>query len=373
MRYSAMAFLLLHVVQATPGQENAGTRENDPELAKLAESIRAEYDLPAMGAALVTSKGLKAIAVVGVRKRGSDVRATPDDKFHLASDTKALTAAVVARLVDAGKLGYDDSLEKLFPDLKNEMPEDFRAITLKHLLTHRAGLPANPSAGWWTISRREPIREQRRTALKLALKEKLASKPGERFGYSNLGYVIVGAMIEKAADASWEDLMEREVFKPLAMKTAGFGPMGTVGKIDQPLHHDATGRPLEPELFADNPPVMRPAGGVHCSLADWGRFAGDLLKSLRKQKAVLLSPEAAKQYFVCPFAGLDYTLGGWVGVASGKGRVLAHDGSNTLNYASAVLLPQDDLAILVVANQGGKAGEDGSRELSQALLKQYWK
>jgi CubicO group peptidase (beta-lactamase class C family) len=372
MRIGLMMVLFSFALPAIR-QENADVRRNDPELEKLAELIRARHELPAMGAALVTSKGLKALAVVGVRKRGSEVKATPDDKFHIASDTKALTGALVARLVDAGKLGYDDSLEKLFPDVKNDMPEEFRAVTLKHLLTHRAGLPVNPSGGWWFFAHKDPIRQQRLAALKRSFTEKLVHKPGQRFIYSNLGYVVVGAIVEKAADASWEDLIERDIFKPLGMKTAGFGAMGTPGKIDQPLHHDAKGKPLEPGFTADNPPVMRPAGGVHCSLADWSRFVADLLKSLRKEKAVLLSAEAAKQYFLCPFAGQDYTLGGWVGVATGKGRVLAHDGSNTLNYASAVLLPQDDLAILVVTNQGGKAGEDGSRELSQALLKQYWK
>src|SRR5262249_21717230 len=215
--------------------------------------IRARHDLPALGAAVVTSRGLKAVGVVGVRKRGSDVKVTVNDRFHIGSDAKALTAMLAARLVESGKLDWDRTLDKAFPDLKADVPEDFRAITLSHLLAHHSGLPVHITGGWWTFSRDDPIRKQRLDAVRKSFKEKLVAKPGERYLYSSVGYVIVGAMIEQAGDASWEDLMTRELFKPLGMTSAGFGPMGKPKELDGPRQHRAAGQAGGRGPAADNP------------------------------------------------------------------------------------------------------------------------
>jgi CubicO group peptidase (beta-lactamase class C family) len=341
---------------------------NDAAICELLEPIRARHNLPALGAAVVTSRGLKAVGVVGVRKRGSDVKATVNDQFHIGSDTKALTATLAARLVEAGKLDWNLTLDKAFPDLKEEMPEGFRAITLSHLLAHHSGLPAHITGGWWAFDREDPIRKQRLDAVRKSFKEKLIAKPGERFVYSSLGYVIIGAMIEKAGDASWEDLMARELFKPLGMTTAGFGPMGNGNALEQPWQHRAGGQAVEPGPRADNPPIMGPAGRMHCSLPDWAKFIADQLKSGRDGKG-LLRQETYKKLFKAPFHDEHYTLGGWISRPSPQGGLLAHDGSNTMNYASAMVFPHDDLAILVVTNQGGPGGpgQKGCHDAREAL------
>jgi CubicO group peptidase (beta-lactamase class C family) len=366
---AAFAFCGVAVSADDPPRPKADPA-NDATICELLEPIRARHDLPALAAALVTSKGLKAVGVVGVRKRGSDAKATVNDQFHIGSDTKALTATLVARLIETGKLDWDTTFDKVFPELKNDVPEEFRKITVSHLLTHHSGLPAHITGGWWSVAPGEPVRKQRLEAVKRALKEKLAAKPGEKFIYSSVGYVILGAMAEHAADASWEELMDRELFKPLGMTSAGFGPMGKVNELDQPRQHDAKGKPFEPVPFADNPPVMGPAGRIHCALPDWAKFVADQLKGARGQRA-LLRPETYKKLHKAPFQGEQYTLGGWIGVPSPQGRLLVHDGSNTLNYASALLSPRDDLAILVITNQGGPdgPGQKACQEARKALMK----
>jgi CubicO group peptidase (beta-lactamase class C family) len=361
-------FGLVAASDDTPAQK--ADVANDATLSELLEPIRVRHDLPALGAAIVTSKGLRAVGVVGVRKRGSDVKATVNDQFHIGSDTKALTAALVARLIEAGKLDWDTTLDKAFPELKNDVPDEFRDITVTHLLTHHSGLPAHIAGGWWSVAPGEPVRKQRLEAVKRAFKEKLAAKPGDKFIYSSVGYVILAAMAEHAADASWEELMERRLFKPLDMKSAGFGPMGKVNELDQPRQHDAKGKPFEPVALADNPPVMGPAGRIHCSLPDWAKFVADQLNGTRGGHALLRS-ETYKKMHKAPFNDEHYTLGGWISVPSPQGRLLVHDGSNTLNYASALLAPQDDIAILIVTNQGGPGGpgQKGCQEARKALMK----
>lgn len=196
---------------------------------ELLETIRKKHKLPALAAAIVTSKGLVSVAAVGVRKAGSNVLVTVDDQFHLGSDTKAMTANLIGQLVEQGKLNWDTTLEKSFPDLAPAMAPEARKITFTQLLTHHAGLPANLKGGWSAVPRAESLREQRRAALKITAEGQREPGSAGKFEYSNLGYAIAAAMAEQAADLDWETLMRERLFKPLGMKSAGFGPMGEPG------------------------------------------------------------------------------------------------------------------------------------------------
>jgi CubicO group peptidase (beta-lactamase class C family) len=369
----ALAVLPLAVGSPGPGQPEGGAAPTAKQLGELLEPVRKKHDLPALAAAVVNRKGVVALAAVGVRKRGERVPMTPGDQFHLGSDTKAMTATMIARLVESGKLAWETTLEKAFPELAPSMAADLRKVTLVQLLTHHSGLPANLRGGWRQVPREGTAREQRKVALKRALAEKPAHEPGSKFLYSNLGYVVAGAMAEEAAGESWETLMEKRLFKPLGITTAGYGAAGRPGKVEQPWGHDEKGRPVEPGPLGDNPPVMGPAGTVHCSLGDWGRFIADQLRGARGGRA-LLRPETYKKLHTSPFKDEFYTVGGWGGDAKGPrvgGLVLSHDGSNTMNFATAWLAPGRDFAVLVVANQGMPAGEEGCHEAREQILMRF--
>lgn len=103
----------------------------------------------------------------------------------------------------------------------------------------------------------------------------------------------------------------------------------------------------------DNPPVMGPAGRVHCSLADWAKFIQDQLRGARGDTNTLLRAESYIRLHTPP-AGEDYALG-W-GVAErdwGGGTVLQHSGDNTMNHANVWIAPKRDFAVLACVNQGG--------------------
>jgi CubicO group peptidase (beta-lactamase class C family) len=339
----------------------------DKRVADLLESIRQKYKLPALAAAIVTRKGLEAIGAVGVRKAGTDVPVTVEDQWHIGSDTKAMTAAMIGALVEQGQLKWETIVGEIFPDLTRSMPSTLKKATLLDLLAHRAGLP--PNLNWGLIPRSSTPKEQRLAALKTTASLKLDSEPGAKYVYSNLGYVIAGAMAEKAANASWEDLLKKILCEPLGMKSVGYGGVGTPGQIDQPWGHAADGTPVGangPDI--DNPPVLGPAGRVHCTLGDWAKFIADQLRGGRGEKA-LLKPETYRKLQTPPFGG-DYALG-WVVVERnwGGGRVLMHAGSNTMNYAVAWLAPLRDFAILVVTNQGGETAYKACDEAASALIR----
>src|SRR4030095_1242765 len=130
------------------------------------------------------------------------------------------TAAMIGLLVQQGKLRWDSTIAEVFPDLASASRSPLTKVTLLPLLSHRAGLPINVSGGGWdSIPFNQPIRRQREMVVERALKVNNA-KPGT-YEYSNWGYVIAGAMAEKTADATWEDLMTSLVFPPLGMTSVG--------------------------------------------------------------------------------------------------------------------------------------------------------
>ncbi len=331
-----LAFWIL--AQAAPSKEIEG----------LLEPIRKKHGVPALGGAIVTVDGMKSVGVVGVRKAGTDVPATIEDRWHLGSDTKAMTAALIGALVEKGKLSWDDKV--------------VGEITYIDLLSHRSGLPANLE--WRKIAQQGTVREQRAEALQSA-----EGKLGERkYLYSNFGYVVAAAMVERKLDQSWEELIEEHLFKPLKMSRVGFGGTGTEGKIDQPWGHRKGGKPVEkngPEC--DNPPVVGPAGTVNATIEDWSRFIADQLG-----EKGLLKPETYKKLHTP--VGDNYALGWMVTEREwGGGTVLNHAGCNTMNYAVVWMAPRKGFAVLVVCNQGDDVAAQACDEAASALIRLHAK
>ena len=299
------------------------------------------------------------MGAVGVRKYGSDTPVTVDDQFHLGSDTKAMTATMLATLVEEGKLSWSTTIEQVFPELSVDMNPAYAKVTLEQLLAHRAGFT---DASWPQGKNLEDMyrlpgspRQQRAAYVATVLSEPPVSAPGSRFLYSNRSYALAGAMAEKVADDSWENLMQKRIFQPLGMQTCGFGAMGTTDEIDQPWQHVLVGTshtPIAPGPQADNAPVIGPAGTVHCSIVDWGKFVTAHLRG-EKGELGILKPETFKRLHTPSFGG-DYAFG-WVVVDRpwAGGRALNHTGSNTQNFAVVWMAPAKDFAVLVMTNQAG--------------------
>lgn len=336
-------------------------------LDSLVEPLRAAEQIPALGLAVVRGSSVVGLGVSGHRQAGSTNPVRAGDRFHLGSNTKAMTATVLAVLVEQGKIGWTTTIGDVFSSLRDGIHSDYRSVTLSQLLTHQSGLPDDtmPDSILWPqiCALRGPIVDQRRRLVELVLSRAPAAPPGSRFQYSNAGYTIAGAMTETVAGRSWEALMAQHVFGPLGMTSAGFGPPGAPGATDQPWGHTRDDcRPVPPGPPADNPPVMGPAGTVHSSLRDWAAFASLHLRGARGEEELLLRPETFQQlHRPVPdnytAEGRPYTHG-WVVAqwARAGGTALAHAGTNTLWYAVIWVAPARDAAFLVATNCGGDAG-----------------
>ena len=156
---------------------------------------------------------------------------------------------------------------------------------------------------------------------------------------------LLAAWLKKLSGDSWETLMEERIFNPLGMDSAGFGAPGRVGKTEQPWGHNRKDGNWAP-IQGDNAPSLGPAGTVHCSIEDWGKFVARQLSdtnALGLDKALLnklITPTAGTYA-----AGWGISKRGW-----GKGKVMSHTGSNTMWLSLVWAAPNIDRAFLVVTN-----------------------
>jgi CubicO group peptidase (beta-lactamase class C family) len=309
----------------------------------ILEPYLEKYALPALGAAVVREGKILAMGAVGTRAAGREIPVTTGDRFHIGSDTKAMTALLAAMYVDAGKLRWNSTVEEIFPELKKILAAGWGQVTLEGLLSHTSGiLDDGERFGKLFEGSFEQgdldLRELRYWMLSKFLTQPIAAAPRKQFAYSNMGYIIAGAMIERVAGRSWEALMLEKVFVPLRLRSAGFGPQATVGTGDAPLPHkviDGKAKPMLAGPNADNPLVLGPAGTVHMSLQDFARGAiwnlgrgkrGPGLvraETLVKLMTPVVEIPPAKDAAPGTPSGGRYGLGGDKGISLGK-RPLSH-------------------------------------------------
>jgi len=375
----------------------------------LAESVK-KHKLPGMAAAIVEGGRITAIGAAGVRVRGHQEKITTDDLFHIGSDTKNMTATLIAVLIEEGKLRWNSTPAEVFAGHGiQHIDPAWKQVTLEELLSHHAGVRPNPDDKMLeSLVTLEP-REQRLRVCRMLLEQPPDHAPGQAFLYSNAGYIIAGAMAEAATDQAWEDLMLERVFKPLGMHHAGFGPPGLSqqshlsqkpsqqpgmsqkgarpsSSITQPWGHEGAGPGMEPGPEADNPPSLGPAGRVHLTLSDWARYAAFHLSAEhpaanpspggRPPLLATLLPVAALRRLHTPFGypmdktGTKYAMG-WAVISRGPpGQVeLTHAGSNGMWYADISLRMWENRAILIVTNQGDEAARRACAEVRRTLLK----
>ena len=342
-------------------------------LETVVHNQRQKYGLTSLACANVDGDSVE-VGVAGKLHSKSDVDVTQDSKYHLGSCTKMMTSALMARLVEKGKLKWSTTVSQAFPGFASSMDPQLKDVSLEMLLTHKAGMvPELRFLDFSLVKRAFEHDLSRRELAKAALEKPPQHPPGQKFEYSNIGYTIAGAMAEAATGMSWEELMKREIFEPLGMKSAGFGPAGE----EEPWGHTAKREPVNPswetfwkegKLPPDNPPVLGPAGTVHSNMEDWAKF----IQAQGRRDESFLSKESW-EYLQSPRPGDTYTPGGWLTGADGHFKTeagdLYHNGSNTMFYSFVRLRPGDGLngpkAVLVATNQN--SAQPG-HELADELL-----
>ena len=344
-------------------------KSGDSDLAGLLESIRIKERLPALAAAIIIEGKIYSSAAVGTRKVKTNNWVTVDDKFLIASCSKAFTATLSAVLIEKGYLKWNTTLREVYPDL--EMRSEYENITLIQLLSHRAGLPEwiyhvssrNVTEqfidNWW--GDRDKPETMRSEYLAETVKQKLADTPGKSIYYSNSGYLMAGAMLKKATGKPFEQLMTEEIFEPMGLQTAGFGTPVKSDPHHQPIGHSGFFRSPHPKDF---PEYMAPTAVICLSIIDWARFillhlgsgehAGvvldtDTLRTLHSppDSATWRTGAEEKGYGI---PSLNYALGWYTLNIDNKEGLLWHPGGNTGFIAQVVVDPKRKNAVLLATN-----------------------
>jgi len=183
-------------------------------LGRVDEFVRAEMareKVPGVAVAVMDHGEVVKAEGYGYANVEHGVPVRPDTVFQSGSLGKQFTAATVMTLVEEGKLALDDPIAKYFP----EAPPAFRAITLRHLLTHTSGIPDYTEG---TIDLRRDYTEDELARMAFGLELEFA--PGSRWNYSNTGYLMLGVVVRRASGRFYGDVLRDRVFQPLGMKTA---------------------------------------------------------------------------------------------------------------------------------------------------------
>ena len=326
---------------------------------------------PAVAGAVVAPKGVLYLEAGGLRRIDKPAVVTRDDLWHIGSATQALTAALYARYVETGRATWSARLPALFPDL--QLHPDWADARIEDVLAHRAGVADDGivEAGFLLAAAAspKPVTEQRTELVRRVLSRPPARPPGG-FAYADLDYVIAGAALERIASRPWEESLRAELFAPLGMAHAGFGPPLGAEPWGHRMGDDRRLHAVAPTGVADFPRVLAPASGVHLSLADYARFARVFLTD----GGGWLKPDTLNR-LGRPWGGQDGDYGlGWQatkGEGWAQGPLLTSEGSNTLWHAQVQLAPARGLAVIACANAETGGGIEAARRLSLRLIKAY--
>jgi D-alanyl-D-alanine carboxypeptidase len=267
-------------------------------------------------------------------------------------------------MVERGQIEWSTSLAQVLSELMVDAPQEIRDVTLVDLLCHRSGIRDRGLLSWMRRARRDPRSpmEQRLTLAKELISHARWSSSPQKGRYSNFGYCLVAAMLERVSGTSWEDMMRAEVFLPLKLNSAGFGSPGADGSVQPWGHSSGLFRPAPKDPVvstSDFPSAMGPAGLIHMDLGDWAQFArvffeGSSDDTLSADSiARLTTPVSVLKELRTAFHSSLYALG-WSVLRPdwGNGDVLAHSGSNDYFFASILVAPRRNLAFLVATNTG---------------------
>jgi CubicO group peptidase (beta-lactamase class C family) len=334
-------------------------------LQSLVNQTHSAQGLPGLAAAIISSDKIQ-VGVAGIRKVGAPDLISESDRFHLGSNTKAMTSTLAATLVDSGVIAWDSTLAGVFPDLAAAMRPEYQSVTLAQLLTHRGGIIAlTDPADIATVPAALLAPNASRTALTQWLLQQPPAVAAGTALYSNGGYAIAAAMLERKAGQSYEALLNIMVLQPLGI-TPAFG-WPAAGGATQPWGHELVGTswvPNDPDAAANQfPTAFTPAGNVSLNIGDYAKFVQSHLRGLRGLSGYL-SPQTYT-YLHTPQG--DFALGWLVKTLNGV-ITHAHDGSAGTFYALVAIQPSRDRAVVVLCNGYSVALANAANALALKLL-----
>lgn len=312
------------------------------------ESAVANAPQFAITAAYLAGDSEPVVLTAGPTAKGGRAPVSNSAPWHIGSITKSFTATLIMRLVDRRDLSLDAPISTYLPKYTEKMHVDWQTATLRQLLSHSAGLPANaPRKSFKSNLSLDPV--QGRHVVLSELWAKPAPGAKGTFSYSNIGYVLAGIVAEEVTGQNWETLIKIEIADPLGFHSLGFGAPKQVDAARGHKNLMGFKTPSDPEkLTSDNPRWMGPAGTLHLSMAELVQWGKVHIQACRGELPNFLS-EASCREMQTAIAN-DYGLGWVVSTNENAGPIFWHNGSNTMWYAIVTAFPEKDVVVAVATN-----------------------
>ncbi|MFN8417810.1 MAG: serine hydrolase domain-containing protein [Anaerolineae bacterium] len=317
---------------------------------KIVREAMAMYNVPGVGLAIVKDGKPLYVQGYGVRSTATNDPVTADSQFALASVTKSFTALGVMELVKQGKLDLDKPIINYLPDFRLSDANATQTLTLRHVLSHSSGLPR---ADQWVFD--DP--KTREQIIAEMANIDLTAEPGKLWQYNNQNYVLAGYLIEKVTGKSWEQFITEHIFEPLGMKSVSFAlDIEQANDWAQPHSFDIL-KGLTPMAYQNNLGAVGPAGSINASANEMATYALFQLSNGDDLLTPALMEEMHRGQIEMPVNATLYEHGmyafGWYDITYRQHRMVEHDGG-IFGYASKItLLPDDDLAIVLLSNSDG--------------------
>jgi CubicO group peptidase (beta-lactamase class C family) len=342
LSFASVALLVAAVAVPVPARAQSVVTDAG---ALYGDVLHSAYPADQPGAAAVVARGadVEYLGAAGMANLELGVPLAPDMVFEIGSITKQFTAAAIMMLAEEGKLSLDDPITRHLADY----PAYGDGITIEHLLTHTSGIFSYTNIDEYMM---KEIRKDIPVAELIDVFKDVPVEfaPGERFKYSNSGYVLLGAIIESASGMSYEDFIKARIFEPLGLKHTSYGSHTRVIPNRAAGYARVEGEYINAPFLSMTQPYS--AGALMSTVEDlhaWNRalFGGRVVSAESLQR--MTTPYV--------LTGGDTTSYGYgLGVRDVRGRHAIGHGGGIFGYVTdAVYVPDADVFVAVFSNNTG--------------------
>lgn len=360
-REATICMLAVLVLAGGPPVATQTTSQQAVAINSLVTSYVSDHHVPGLSVAVIDRGHVILTQGYGLADVENSVPATADTVFRVASISKSITATAAMKLVEAGKLDLDVSIQRYCPDLPNKP----WPITARELLSHQSGIRDYRNE-------EESVNTRHYTSIKEALtqfaSDPLEFEPGTKMQYTSYGYIVLGCVIEGAAGTTYDRYMHQAIFEPAQM------PATRLDDVFAIIPHRARGYrvsasgEVQNSVFVDvsNRP---PGSGINSSAIDMGNFVAALYSAKLVSTAVLdqMFTAATTRDKKLTIYGLGFFRGGGpIGTFRGLQEV-GHGGDQQGVSSVLYLLPERQFGVVILSNLEGQQSSLDFIELSRKI------
>jgi len=325
-------------------------------LNKDIEKICKKYRLMGANVALFDEEQIIYSYNYGYANKGQKIKSTNDSLYMIGSNTKVLTAICILKLMEEGVLSLEDDIRKFIPEFQVKSTFDYDKITIANLLMHRSGLVGDM---YHLILDRngdfhDVIKELKHTYL--------TAMPGTMFAYSNVGYTVLGIIIERASGLSYQEYVKKSIAQPLGIRIHFLQTAEERADFTQTvsLCYNKAGKEVEDPLG-----TMLPAGSnTYMSIIDFVKFGQIFLKKngtlLKKESLTLMEtlecPELLDRELCNGGYGLLHNV---YNFGESVGKVWGHGGDTMYHHSTFFYIPGQNIGLVIFANSEQAPAAEG--------------